>query len=62
MNRSKQSKNGYIFDMFIFSCIRVKRRIEREREKKGSGGERRWRKRELKEQSPPQFIPAYPNG
>ena len=34
MNRSKQSKNGYIFDMFIFSCIRVKRRIEREREKK----------------------------
>ena len=35
MNRSKQSKNGYIFDMFIFSCIRVKRRIEREREKKG---------------------------
>ena len=33
MNRSKQSKNGYTFDMFIFSCIRVKRRIERERER-----------------------------
>ena len=35
---------------------------EREKKKKGSGGERRWRKRELKEQSPPQFTPAYPNG
>lgn len=59
MNRSKQSKNGYTFDMLIFSCIRAKRRIEREREKKkGSGGERRWRKRELKVQSPPQFTPA----
>ena len=34
MNRSKQSKNGYTFDMFIFSCIRVKRKIERERTKK----------------------------
>ena len=56
MNRNKQSKSGYTFDMLIFSCIRVKR-IEREREQR-SGGERRWRKRELKVQSPPQFTPA----
>ena len=40
MNRSKQSKNGYTFDTFIFSCIRVKRKIEREREKKKDQEER----------------------
>lgn len=46
MNRSKQSKNGYTFDMLIFSRIRVKRREEKtEREREGSGGERRWKKR-----------------
>lgn len=39
MNRSKQSKNGYTFDMLIFSCIRVKRR-ERERKKKKGQEER----------------------